>query len=78
MEERKLYTKEELRELKEWFDAACMPDSLVVNKAVSVPHLKETVDRLFDQAEVCHENPKMQGSIILLEQIKARLEALQE
>lgn len=77
MENRNVYTKEELQALKEWFDAASLPESLKVDKAVSIPHLKETVERLFDQAEVCYENPKMQGCIILLENIKARLESLQ-
>lgn len=76
MENRNVYTKEELQALKEWFDAASLPESLKVDKAVSIPHLKETVERLFDQAEVCYENPKMQGCIILLENIKARLESL--
>lgn len=77
MENRNVCTKEELQALKEWFDAASLPESLKVYKAVSIPHLKETVERLFDQAEVCYENPKMQGCIILLENIKARLESLQ-
>ncbi|WP_072531736.1 hypothetical protein [Bacteroides ilei] len=77
MENRNVCTKEELQALKEWFDAASLPESLKVDKAVSIPHLKETVERLFDQAEVCYENPKMQGCIILLENIKARLESLQ-
>lgn len=77
MENRNVCTKEELQALKEWFDAASLPESLNVDKAVSIPHLKETVERLFDQAEVCYENPKMQGCIILLENIKARLESLQ-
>lgn len=76
MENRNVCTKEELQALKEWFDAASLPESLKVDKAVSIPHLKETVERLFDQAEVCYENPKMQGCIILLENIKARLESL--
>lgn len=77
MENRNVCTKEELQALKEWFNAASLPESLKVDKAVSIPHLKETVERLFDQAEVCYENPKMQGCIILLENIKARLESLQ-
>lgn len=77
MENRNVCTKEELQALKEWFDAASLPESLKVDKAVSIPHLKETVERLFDQAEVCYDNPKMQGCIILLENIKARLESLQ-
>lgn len=77
MENRNVCTKEELQALKEWFDASSLPESLKVDKAVSIPHLKETVERLFDQAEVCYENPKMQGCIILLENIKARLESLQ-
>lgn len=73
MEERKIYKKEELKALREWFASQQLPQSLQVDKATYIPNLKETVERLFSQAEVCFENPKMQGCLILLENIKARL-----
>ena len=71
MEERKIYKKEELKALKDWF----ANQGLQVDKATNIPNLKETVARLFDQAEACFENPKMQGCLILLENIKAKLES---
>lgn len=52
-----------------------LPQGLQVDKATNIPNLKETVARLFDQAEACFENPKMQGCLILLENIKAKLES---
>lgn len=75
MEDRKIYKKEELKTLRAWFDAQELPQSLQVDKATYIPNLKDTVDRLFGQAEACFENPKMQGCVILLENIKAKLEA---
>ena len=74
MEERKIYKKEELKALKDWFANQDLPQGLQVDKATNTPNLKETVARLFDQAEACFENPKMQGCLILLENIKAKLE----
>ena len=38
------------------------------------PDVKETVHRLIMQAYVCHENPRLQGCLRLLERIKARVE----
>lgn len=79
MEERKIYKKEELKALKDWFAnqdlPQDLPQGLQVDKATNIPNLKETVARLFDQAEACFENPKMQGCLILLENIKAKLES---
>lgn len=75
MKERKIYKKEELKVLKDWFASQDLPQGLRVDKAINIPNLKETVARLFDQAEVCFENPKMQGCLILLENIKAKLES---
>ena len=71
MEERKIYKKEELKALKDWFANQDLPQGLQVDKATNT----ETVARLFDQAEACFENPKMQGCLILLENIKAKLES---
>ena len=75
MEERKIYKKEELKALKDWFANQDLPQGLQVDKATNIPNLKETVARLFDQAEACFETPKMQGCLILLENIKAKLES---
>ncbi|HJD09949.1 hypothetical protein QVO10_09050 [Bacteroides gallinaceum] len=69
-----LYTKEEIQELEHWFDSKELPKSLQLDKATYIPDLKETLHRLFLQADQCYENPKMQGCIYLLERIKAKLE----
>jgi hypothetical protein len=69
------HKKEELKALKDWFANQDLPQGLQVDKATNIPNLKETVARLFDQAEACFENPKMQGCLILLENIKAKLES---
>ena len=74
-EKKKFIRKEELKALKDWFANQDLPQGLQVDKATNIPNLKETVARLFDQAEACFENPKMQGCLILLENIKAKLES---
>ena len=77
MEERKIYKKEELKALKDWFANQDLPQGLQVDKATNIPNLKETVARLFDQAEACYENPKMQGFYwkILRQNLKAEKES---
>lgn len=44
MEERKIYKKEELKALREWFASQNLPQSLQVDKATYIPNLKETVE----------------------------------
>ena len=39
-----------------------------------VDELKDTVAMLFEQAYICCNNPKMQGCLLLLENIKKNLE----
>ena len=73
-EGKKTYTKEEVNELKKWFDNQSLPLTMKVDKATFVPNLKDTVDMLFEQAYVCYGNPKMQGCLYLLEKIKSNLE----
>ena len=64
---------QELVELNEWFDQCRLPESLQLDQAVYIPDLPDTVLRLFEQAEVCYDNPKMQGCICLLERIREKL-----
>lgn len=71
---RRLYTEEELKTLFKWFDAQVLPDTMQLDNATYIPDVRETLSRLKDQAVLCRENPKMQGCIILLERIKAKLE----
>ena len=70
---RHLYTEEELKTLFKWFDAQVLPDTMQLDNATYIPDVRETLSRLKDQAVLCRENPKMQGCIILLERIKAKL-----
>lgn len=69
-----VYTHEEVDQLKAWFDQAELPAEMQLDKAVYIPDVKETVRRLFLQAHVCYENPRLQGCLRLLERIKAHLE----
>lgn len=73
-EGKKTYTEEEVNVLKAWFDARSLPKTMQIDKATFTPNLKDTVDMLFEQAYICHENPKMQGCLYLLEKIKSNLE----
>ena len=58
--ENKLYTREELHELEEWFNNVQLPESIQLDKATFIPNVKETLSRLILQAEINCDNPKMQ------------------
>lgn len=75
--ETKLYTHDELRELEEWFNGRELPEDIQLDKATYIPNVKDTIGRLMIQAEINCDNPKMQGSIYLLERLKAKLEETQ-
>ena len=72
--EKKVYTIEDVDELKRWFDAQTLPQSMQINSSAYSPGLKDTVAMLFEQAYICYNNPKMQGCLLLLENIKKNLE----
>ena len=73
MEKNKTLTQEELQELVEWFEQKTLPAQMQLDKATYIPNLPETVERLFIQAEINYDNPKMQGCIYLLLRIKEKL-----
>lgn len=73
----KIYTRDELKELEEWFNGEKLPDSIQLDKATYIPNLKDTLAKLFVQADINCDNPKMQGPIYLLERLKAKLEETQ-
>lgn len=75
MKDPNITTQEEWQELKQWFAAHELPSTLSVDKATYLPDTRLTVGSLLAQAEVCYENPRMQGCILLLKRIKERLEA---
>ena len=70
----KTHTIAEVNELKAWFDAQQLPTTLQLNQSTFIPDVATTVESLFMQAYICYENPKMQGCIVLLQQIKKVLE----
>ena len=72
--DKNVYTIEEVDELKAWAEQAEFPAEMQLDEAVYIPDVKETVHRLIMQAYVCHENPRLQGCLRLLERIKARVE----
>ncbi len=72
--EKKVYTVEEVDEFKKWFDNQTLPQSMQINSSAYSPDLKDTVAMLFEQAYICCNNPKMQGCLLLLENIKKNLE----
>ncbi|MDE5676573.1 MAG: hypothetical protein K2G02_00630 [Phocaeicola sp.] len=73
-ENKKTYTKEEIDELKKWFDSRSLPQDMQIDKAAYTPRLKDTINMLIEQAYICYDNPKMQGCFFLLEKIKTNLE----
>ena len=74
--EKRTHTIEEIDELKNWFQEreSTLPATMQINSSAYTPNLKETISMLFEQAYICHENPKMQGCIWLLKKIKENLE----
>lgn len=70
----KTLTIEELNELKAWFESQELPQTMYIDKATYTPNLKETIAMLFEQSYIYYDNPKMQGSILLLKKIKTKLE----
>lgn len=72
--EKKMYTLEEVNKLKEWFNDQTLPENMRIDKASYTSNLKDTLAMLFEQAYICHNNPKMQGCFYLLEKIKSNLE----
>lgn len=71
--EKNTYTEEEIEELKKWFESQQLPEELALDKATYIPNLRDTLDRLLEQANLYCGNPKMQGCIILLERIREKL-----
>lgn len=70
----RLYSEEELQALQAWFAERTLPKDMHIDQATYTEDLPETIAMLMEQAEVCRENPKMQGCFRLLERIKQKLE----
>ena len=50
--EKKVYTIEDVDELKRWFDAQTLPQSMQINSSAYSPDMKDTVAMLFEQAYI--------------------------
>lgn len=79
MEKKRTHTIEEIDELRNWFEANRdkIPETMQIDSSAFTPNLPETISMLFDQAYICYENPKMQGSIRLLKKIKKLIEKME-
>lgn len=71
----KVYTLADVKALEQWFKGQTLPQSMQINSSAFSPDLKTTVGYLLEQAYAMGENPKLQGPIYRLEEIKAKLEA---
>ena len=73
---KRTHTLEEIDELKNWFESHknSLPQTMKIDSSAYTPNLSETISMLFEQAYICHENPKMQGCIWLLKKIQKNLE----
>lgn len=76
MQKKQTYTLEELDELKNWFESheGIIPEDMQIDNSAYTPNLKNTINALIEQAYIYYENPKMQGSVRLLEKIRMKLE----
>ena len=79
MEKKRTHTIEEIDELRDWFETNQnkVPATMQIDSSAFTPDLPETISMLFDQAYICYENPKMQGSIRVLKKIKKQIEEMQ-
>lgn len=75
MEQVKIYSKEEIEEMKGWLQTHDLPQSLQLDKATYIPHVKSTLESLFEQVDAAYDIPQLQGYAALLARIKAKLEA---
>lgn len=78
MEKKRTHTIEEIDELKKWFEENnnLLPQSMQIDLSAYTPDLPKTVEMLLEQAYICHNNPKMQGCILILKKIKKNIENL--
>lgn len=77
--EKRTHTTQDVEDLKEWFEnhSAEIPKTMQIDTSAFSPNLRETINMLLEQAYVSCENPKMQGSIRILQKIKTRIEEKQ-
>jgi hypothetical protein len=69
----KVYKKEEIQALKEWFDTHELPQTMQIDPCTYTPNVAKTVDALMVQALRFHSNPNMYGGLYVLERIRAHI-----
>lgn len=76
MEYKKLFTKEELKEIVEWFESHWdkLPESLYMDKATYLSDFKRTVRLYYDIAKEHGENPTYSGQIFQLFKMRDAVE----
>lgn len=76
MEYKKLFTKEELKEIVEWFESHWdkLPESLYMDKATYLSDFKRTVRLYYDIAKEHSENPTYSGQIFQLFKMRDAVE----
>ncbi len=75
-EKKQSYTEEELNEMIAWFNdhANQLPKTMQINKSAFTPDLVLTIESCIMQAKQNLGNYKMEGSFLLLRQIRANIE----
>ncbi len=75
MEYKKVYTPEELHEIKTWYQEHMeeLPPSLELNAATNIKDLKKTIGAYFEMLNMHHENPTYGAQIHHLFKIRERL-----
>lgn len=78
MEKKRTHTIEEIEELNKWFEDNHnkLPQTMQIDSSAYTPDLPNTIDMLLEQAYICHDNPKMQGCILILKKIKKNMESV--
>lgn len=72
----KEFSADDIQQLKDWFDAASLPESLILDNGYNIPNLKYTLERIFDNIGQSLDNRNKTGDFYLLETIKHKLESL--
>ena len=75
MEYKKVYTPEELREIKTWYleHMEELPTSLELNAATKIKNLKKTINAYFEMLDMHNENPTYGAQILHLFKIREKL-----
>jgi hypothetical protein len=69
----KIYKKDEIQAMKEWFDNHELPQSMQIDAYTFSPDLRKTVNTLLKQALRFYDRPAMYGGVYILERIRAKI-----